>query len=582
MKPMLSRQPVFLIGSLLLLSLNAACDSGVGPAGTGALAVSTVTEGPEPDPDGYLLSVDNDDGQGMIDPAGTTLINNLAEGMYAVLITGVAANCTVSGDNPRAVSVLAGQTVQTTFSVTCSSTKGDIEVATATTGVDPDDAYTMSVDDGAPLTVAASGTMSLFDLTEGPHTLQLGDIAANCMVVGENPRSIVVVAGETESTTFAVSCLSAVGDLAISMITTGQDLDLDGYLLAVDGGQPQPVGVNETVVVPGLPVGLHEIELSSLAANCTVGGGNLRSVTVAFGVTVAGTFDVTCTKIPLPSDRIVFHSNRDGDFEIYSVNADGSNVVQLTNNSGDDLYPAVSADGQFIAFTSDRDGSLAIFTARADGSNPVQVTNSGGADRLPAWSPDGTRLAFARFSGGIGDIYTIRTDGTELTRLTNTAFQDIEPAWSPDGMKIAFTTDRDGADEVYTMNSLDGSNPTNLTNHPGRDDDADWSPDGTLILFHRNDSAVDGNWLGDGEIMCMAADGSGVIRMTTDSAGITDSKPRWAPDGSWYVFSSDRDEGTAGNELYTAYANGCASPPASVNRVTQSPGKDEFADWSPR
>ena len=131
------------------------------------------------------------------------------------------------------------------------------------------------------------------------------------------------------------------------------------------------------------------------------------------------------------------------------------------------------------------------------------------------------------------------------------------------------------------MNALDGSDLTNLTNHPGRDDDADWSPDGSLILFHRNDSAVDGSWQGDGEIMCMSADGSGVIRMTTDTSGIVDWKPRWAPDGLWYLFNSDRDGGDLGNDLYIARANGCEAPPTSVVRVTTTDGKDEFGDWSP-
>jgi Tol biopolymer transport system component len=79
----------------------------------------------------------------------------------------------------------------------------------------------------------------------------------------------------------------------------------------------------------------------------------------------------------------------------------------------------------------------------------------------------------------------------------------------------------------------------------------------------------------------MEADGSNVIRMTTDSADIIDWKPRWAPDGLWFVFSSDREEGPPGTEIYLAHANGCASPPTSVNRVTESPGKDAFPDWLP-
>jgi Tol biopolymer transport system component len=370
----------------------------------------------------------------------------------------------------------------------------------------------------------------------------------------------------------------------MEILTSGQDLDPDGYALAVDGGSPQLVGIDDTVVVSGLAAGLHEIELSGIAENCTVTGTNPRNVTVEFGVTVTSTFDVSCTAIPLPSSRIVFSSERDGDFEIYSMNADGSGVIQLTDNPGDDQFPAVSADGQFIAFTSNRDGSLDLYTMRLDGSDLVQVTNGGAADRTPAWSPDGTRLAFTRFLGGIGDIYTIRIDGTGLTRLTDTPFQDLEPAWSPDGLKIAYTNDEDGFEDIYTMNASDGSNKTNLTNNQrGLDVDPDWSPDGSLILFHRNDRDTDPTWLGDGEIMCMAADGSDVIRLTTDTDDIIDWKPRWSPDGLWFVFSSDRDEAAPATEIYLARTNGCESAPspASWIRLTDAPGKDEFPDWSP-
>jgi hypothetical protein len=461
MRAILLRQPVQMIGTMVLLGL-AACDDALGPAARGELSVSTVTSGAERDADGYLLSVDGGSPE-KIGTSGTALIGDLVEGTHAVLITGVAANCTVSGDNPRTVSVFAGQTVQTTFSVTCGPTKGSIDVTTATVGDDPDDAYTLSVDGEAPLTVAGNGTSNLSELPEGEHSLQLGDVGGNCAVAGENPRTIVIVAGETQSTAFDVSCVPAVGELSIATLTSGQDLDPDGYAVAVDGGSPKLVEIGDTVVISGLTVGPHVVELSGVAENCTVNGANPRSATVAFGVTVIDTFDVTCTEIPLPAARIVFHSERDGDFEIYSMDADGSNLVQLTDNAGDDLFPAVSADGQLIAFTSNRDGSLDIYTMRSDGSNLVQVTNGGAADRTPAWSPEGTRLAFTRSVGGIGDIYTIRIDGTDLRRLTNTPFQDIEPAWSPDGLKIAYTNDEDGAEDIYTMNAADGSNKTNLT-----------------------------------------------------------------------------------------------------------------------
>lgn len=577
MKRMTIRSSIALPGAVVLLALGG-CGDGTGPNDTGNLSVSTVTGGTEVDQDGYLLSVDGGD-PGSIGTSATALVTELSEGSHTVLIAGVAPNCAVSGQNPRTVSVVSGQTAEETFAVTCSPTTGVIELSVATGGVDPDDAYTVSVDGSAPVAASASGLTTLTEVADGQHTLELGDVAANCVVSSLNPLDVSVTAGTVTSAGFDVSCVPAVGDLAVETITTGPDQDVDGYFVAVDGGAPQPAGIADTLFFAALAVGQHQIEITGLADNCAAAGPNPLAADVLFGDTASVDLAVTCTQVPLPSARIVFHSDRDGDFDIYSMDADGSNVAQLTNDPADDLFPAVSSSGQWVAFASNRDGGFSIYVMRSDGSNVTRVT-SGSTDRAPSWSPDGLHLAFARYSGGLGDIFTVKTDGTELTRLTSNLFQDVEPAWSPDGTRIAFTTDRDGADEVYVMDAADGSNAINLTNHPGRDDDADWSPDGSLILFHRNDSAVDGTWLGDGEIMCMAADGSGVIRMTTDSAGITDSKPRWAPDGLWFVFSSDRDEGAAGNELYTALANGCTVAPASVNRATQSPGKDEFADWS--
>jgi tol-pal system beta propeller repeat protein TolB len=277
----------------------------------------------------------------------------------------------------------------------------------------------------------------------------------------------------------------------------------------------------------------------------------------------------------------VFHSVRDGDLEIYAMDPDGLNVVKLTDNNDDDLWPAISPDGRTIAFYTDRDVNLEIYTINADGSSPMRVTNSGVPDRFPAWSPDGTRIVFSRVVSGTHEIYTIRPDGTGLTRLTNNSFEDQDPAWSPDGLKIAFTTNRDGDYEVYTMNALDGTAPTNLTNSPGRESRPDWSPDGSKILFDRNDSAVDAGWLGSAEIMCMGSDGSGVIRMTTDASSIVDFQPRWSPDGTRLVFVTDRDGIGVNNELYVGDTNGCVSPISGLNRVTVSADKDEAGDWSP-
>src|SRR5687768_10244875 len=109
--------------------------------------------------------------------------------------------------------------------------------------------------------------------------------------------------------------------------------------------------------------------------------------------TEAATIEAT----PSLSGVIVFVSQRDGDDEIYRVNADGGDLRRLTADPGQDIMPEWSPDGSRIAFASSRDGNLEIYVMGADGSTPIRLTNSAGKDANPVWSPDGTQIAFESF-----------------------------------------------------------------------------------------------------------------------------------------------------------------------------------------
>ena len=113
------------------------------------------------------------------------------------------------------------------------------------------------------------------------------------------------------------------------------------------------------------------------------------------------------------TSRIAFVSDRDGNIEIYVMDADGSNVIRLTNNPTPDLFPALSPDGSRIAFTFDR----GIYVMEADGSNVIRLTNY--PDAFAAWSPDGSRIAFESGRDGIPEIYVMDADGSNVIRLTN-------------------------------------------------------------------------------------------------------------------------------------------------------------------
>ena len=128
-----------------------------------------------------------------------------------------------------------------------------------------------------------------------------------------------------------------------------------------------------------------------------------------------------------------------------------------------------------IAFTSKRDGNYEIYVMNADGSGQTNLTNNLAGDRCPAWSPDGKRIAFDSARGDNWEVYVMNADGSGQTRLTNNSADDHRPAWSPDGKRIAFSSDRDGNWEIYVMNA-DGSSQTRLTNNLDSDWDPAWSP----------------------------------------------------------------------------------------------------------
>src|SRR5687767_4643103 len=116
---------------------------------------------------------------------------------------------------------------------------------------------------------------------------------------------------------------------------------------------------------------------------------------------------------------------------------------------------------KWIVFHSNVDGNFEIYLIDADGTNLTRVTNYPGLDQFPEWSPNGKQLAIRRDT----DIYLIDIDGTNPIRLTHDAPVDQMASWSPSGRQIAFMSFREGYCSVFVMNS-DGSDPTNLTPKP--------------------------------------------------------------------------------------------------------------------
>lgn len=257
--------------------------------------------------------------------------------------------------------------------------------------------------------------------------------------------------------------------------------------------------------------------------------------------------------------KIAFNSNRDGNREIYMMNADGSDQIRLTDNRYIDVRPAWSPDGSKIVFDSNRDGNWEIYAMNEDGSDQMRLTENPARDGEPSWSPDGTRIVFDSDRDGNREIYIMNTDGSNQTRLTDNPANDGMPSWSPDGTRIVFYTARDENLEIYMMNA-DGSNQTRLTDNPAGDRAPSWSSDGSRIVFQ---SDRDGNW----EVYAMNAEGSNTMRLTNNLAG--DFEPFWSPDGRKIVFETDRD---LDYEVYVMDADG-SNP---VNLTNNAPVNATF------
>jgi Tol biopolymer transport system component len=260
--------------------------------------------------------------------------------------------------------------------------------------------------------------------------------------------------------------------------------------------------------------------------------------------------------------RIAFTSDRDGNREIYVMNADGTGQTRLTNDPASDSDPAWSPDGTKIAFVSSRDaGDFEIYKMNADGTGQTRLTNEQFLDADPAWSPDGTKIAFTSRRDGSNQIYLMNADGTSPLRLTNNGASEGFPAWSPDGSKIAFQTSRDGNWEIYKMNP-DGTGQVNLTNAPASEDiTPTWSPDGKEIGFATNRVPGDQH-----DIWKMNADGSSQVSVIALSSD--EQFPAAAPGGGGNGLAMSNADGD--NEIYSLIPN---------VPLTSNTADDSTPDW---
>lgn len=265
---------------------------------------------------------------------------------------------------------------------------------------------------------------------------------------------------------------------------------------------------------------------------------------------------------------IAFSSDRDGQSEIYLMNADGSGQRNITNHPSVDLIPKWSPDGNTLAFLSSRADGFKIFVItvidieNGTFSEPVQVSQYGSFSF--SWSPDGAKFVFVRENNNIYDLYTMNIDGSDLTRLTDTEYAEFHPDWSPDGTKIAFTLTNEEGQNIYIMD-LNESHPYRLTDNNASFFPS-WSPIGNRIAYNSSRPGQQGL-----DICLRNVDGSNE-RFITDYLN-HDEFPSWSSDGTRITYESDR------NGFETIYVVDVGS--GSTIPLTNNRANDGGPDWRP-
>ena len=243
---------------------------------------------------------------------------------------------------------------------------------------------------------------------------------------------------------------------------------------------------------------------------------------------------------PPTTAKIAFTSARDGNREIYLMNPDGTQQVNLTRHRADDLYPVWSPTGEQLLFTSDRVRVRDLYVMDADGAHVRRVFSKVAHRANATWAPDGKQIAYQRYEGSEWFIYVATINGTQEERLA----KGQSPAWSPDGTTIAFMVGLPGHNRIGLLNRRTRTVkllfPPPL--HPWQWQPA-WSPSGDRVAFAWFRHPLQGGKLPGGffdrqTIYVAHRDGTGIEQVVAE-AGPKAAHPAWSPQGDALLYQQE-------------------------------------------
>jgi hypothetical protein len=351
------------------------------------------TTGADPDPDGYLATLDGA-GPGIAVPAtGSATFSNVAAGSHTVALSGLASNCTASGGGSATTTVSSGATSDVSFTVTCTAlapTSGSLRITTATTGPQPDaDGYQFAVDGGAAQPIGPNAQVTVAQVAAGSHTVLLSGVAENCSVAGGASKTVTVAAGQTAEVAFSIECSSTEPSASrSSMLADPKDIP------AGNGSSTITVTVRDGggALLAGVPVTLS----ATGEGNTITPGSDLTDAngvaTFTFSSVITGDKIISATAggVTLDDTEVITVFPRTSTTEILSIDPEPS-------RSGQTFTVTVRVTGEDGGTPT---GTVAVFSQQVAGSGcDAAPLNDGTAVCTFALDEPGFHLISAVYSG---------------------------------------------------------------------------------------------------------------------------------------------------------------------------------------